>query len=371
MNVLFVGSTNQGGQWTQMNKTAEFLRQRGIKVQVRLGCPFSLEKADLVHVFSAGGIAAARTAKRLGVPLVVSSIFWPEKHYWLALEYREFLNSLEYILLRTRHSALGKFFLDERFKGNPLSAYRYHGLVGNVRHAAEVAKGCFNLADHLLPNAEMERLEIERYLGIVKPYTIVPNAVDSRVFQQRVSSSISRFTRLPRNYLLSVSVISPRKNTLKLIRASNKLGLPLVLAGPPALSSFLGRCYYRQCRREAESQVYFLGAVPHEELWGLYARARVHALVSWYETPGLVNLEAAAMQCAIVSTLGGSTREYFGEEAEYCDPANQTSIEEAIARAWEKGPSERLKERVLSLYTWERTADLTLQAYKKVLEAKE
>ena len=43
-----------------------------------------------------------------------------------------------------------------------------------------------------------------------------------------------------------------------------------------------------------------------QELAEHYARAQVHALVSFRETPGLVSLEAAALGCAVVSTDRGS-----------------------------------------------------------------
>ncbi len=92
--------------------------------------------------------------------------------------------------------------------------------------------------------------------------------------------------------------------------------------------------------------------------------------MSWYETPGLSSLEAAASGCAIVSTEVGTAYEYFGDYAEYCDPKDINSIKSAIERAWEKGPLELLKEKIIEYYNWERAAMLTLDAYIDLLERK-
>ncbi len=69
-------------------------------------------------------------------------------------------------------------------------------------------------------------------------------------------------------------------------------------------------------------QVIWLGRLDHHDplLASAYAAARVFALPSWFETPGLAALEAALAGCAVVITPYGSTREYFGDLVEYARP---------------------------------------------------
>jgi len=364
-----VASTNQGGQWTQARKTAESLRKLGVDVDLRI-CDGNIPtQVDLVHAFSAACLPTVLAAKQLKLPVMVSPIFWPRVEYFRRLEYRDFLSPMEHWLIRCRHSMIGKLLLDGKVRRSPMLIYRYRGLEGNAYENMNQERKCFILADHLLPNAESEMSAIENTLDISKDYTVIPNAIDDIVFSASCNSQIQ--PELPGKYVLSVSVISPRKNTLKLVRACKVLGIPLVLIGPPELSSHLSRAYYRQCRKESSPQIIFHGPITHELLPSFYSKASVHALVSWYETPGLASLEAAAVGCAVVSTSVGTAQEYFGDDAEYCDPADQKTIERAIMRAWEKCPSEILKERVLSRFTWDRAAELTLQAYLKVLEGKE
>ena len=70
-----------------------------------------------------------------------------------------------------------------------------------------------------------------------------------------------------------------------------------------------------------------------------YAAARVLALPSWFETPGLAALEAALAGCAVVVTPFGCTREYFGDRVEYARPDRPAEIGRAILRAWRDGPA--------------------------------
>jgi glycosyltransferase involved in cell wall biosynthesis len=73
------------------------------------------------------------------------------------------------------------------------------------------------------------------------------------------------------------------------------------------------------------------------------------------------------MGCGVVITDKGDTREYFGEDAVYCNPASPASIREAIEKAAAAGPSESLQSRIFSQYTWLQTAEKTLEAYREVV----
>ena len=100
-------------------------------------------------------------------------------------------------------------------------------------------------------------------------------------------------------FVLSVGRIEPRKNTLGLIQAAGRLELPLVIVGeaPPGFER-----YEVECRRAADDRAIWLGRLEHDDplLASAYAAARVFALPSWFETPGLAALEAALAGCSVV-----------------------------------------------------------------------
>jgi len=104
--------------------------------------------------------------------------------------------------------------------------------------------------------------------------------------------------------------------------------------------------------------------MPQRELAGYYRKAKVHILPSWFETTGLSSIEAAAMGCNIVITDKGDTREYFGDDAFYCDPANPASILETVEKASAAGINENLQKKILEKYTWQQAALQTSKAYQ-------
>src|SRR5207237_9013780 len=121
-----------------------------------------------------------------------------------------------------------------------------------------------------------------------------------------------------------------------LIRAVRRLGRRLVLIGEAAPGY---RAYAQECRRAGEDQVVWLGSLDHHDplLASAYAAARVFALPSWFETPGLAALEAALAGCAVVVTPLGCAREYFGDRVEYVRPCGGAALARTIERAWKVG----------------------------------
>jgi glycosyltransferase involved in cell wall biosynthesis len=113
-----------------------------------------------------------------------------------------------------------------------------------------------------------------------------------------------------------------------------------------------------------------LGHVSHQRLASALAAARVVALPSWFETCGLACLEGAVAGCRVVVTNRGYTRDYFGQDASYCDPGDVDSIRQAILEAADAPVPERLRDRVLSAYTWEASAQATLDGYRAVLDGR-
>jgi glycosyltransferase involved in cell wall biosynthesis len=126
--------------------------------------------------------------------------------------------------------------------------------------------------------------------------------------------------------------------------------------------------YYYECRSQAAANVTFIDQLPQESLTAWYQQAGIHILPSWFETCGLSTLEAAAMGCRVVITDKGYTREYFGNEAMYCDPASPQSILQAVENAAEVPATDTLRQKILAHYTWQQAAQQTAAAYKTVLQ---
>ena len=114
--------------------------------------------------------------------------------------------------------------------------------------------------------------------------------------------------------------------------------------------------------------------VPLNHLAMLLTAARVFAFPSRCEGFGLPPLEAMACGTPVVSTTGGSLGEVLGDAALTVPPANAAAFARELARALDDEPLRaELRARGLARaasFTWARTAEATLAAYRAAARAK-
>ncbi|MGC4028205.1 MAG: glycosyltransferase family 4 protein [Steroidobacteraceae bacterium] len=368
MKVLFQSRSTlfsvPGGDTVQLMKTAESLRKLGVLVDISTDLKPCLDGYDLVHLFNLMRpqevYVQAENAKRQGKRVALSTI------YGLYTEYEQ----------KARPGLAG-------FVSRHLSPWQVERLKVMARIVAngEVGRGSLlvatlgyqrlcsrvaDLADVFLPNSssEMSRVHADFSPSRQKPFVVVPNAVDEVVFDPcrvTVPESLRRFE----GCVLSAARIEGRKCQLELVRAVRDLDTELVLIGKPAPNHLR---YYEAIKREASERVHFVGQVDHAELARYYAVAKVHALVSWMETPGLSSLEAGVMGCNLVITEKGDTRDYFGDDAYYCDPESVSSIRTVLQAALAAPRNPELQARIRSEYTWSKAAEMTLKGYILALQ---
>ncbi len=355
MKVLMLARSNlftdPGGDTVQVQCTAHELRQLGCTVDIN-PIPARYDRYGIVHFFNLiTPQVILRHIPKLHCPFVVSPIYVRYGEYEglhrggaLGLLNRTLPpDGIEYV------KTVGKWVLRKGPPGN--IHYLLRGHWRSMRLIMEKA-AC------LLPNSTSEYRRLQADFGIEKPYVVVPNGVDAGRFKPP--------TVRERAGVLCVGRIEGRKNILNLIRAINPTGLPLYLIGAPAVNQ---PRYKAACRREAGRNVHFLGPLPQEELVAHYARARVHALPSWFETTGLVSLEAAICGCNLVVGDRGDVRDYFQNDAWYCEPGDPVSIQAAIEKAYQAPPgNRRLVARIKTEYTWQRAAAHTMAAYEQALK---
>lgn len=211
---------------------------------------------------------------------------------------------------------------------------------------------------HLLPNSELEYQCIEDQLAKRVNYTVVPNGINTGLFQYNSAQQKDV------NLVLCAARIEGIKNQFNLIRALNNTAFQLLIVGSTAPNQ---KDYYHQCKQIAADNVRFEERISQETLSSYYQRAKVHVLPSWFETCGLSSLEAAAMGCNIVITDKGYTRDYFENDAFYCDPSDPESIRAAIELAASSASNPLFRHKIRSQYTWQQAAKTTLGAYHQMI----
>lgn len=339
-----------GGHVVQLRRTAAALRLLGVEVMETTDPELPDERFDLVHGFGMGVHARhVEMARRRGLPVIITPIYvgvrYDSRGPEVGLGAREALGRL------SRGVRMGV----DSLRGREAVTRRALSEVGRELDRIRA----WSAADVLLVNAVGEGELLSRDLGVQTEIRVLPNAVDPELF-----SPVPGVERESRSAIF-VGRLEPHKNQLGLIKALGGTDIGLTIVGPPHPHH---HDYAKACRAAAQGmRVRFVESVLHDELAPYYSAAAVHVLPSWFETTGLVSLEAALCDCAVVSTSRGHAREYLRDDAHYCDPASPQSIRQAVRSALDAGPSSALHARILDQYTWTQTAHETLAAYEEVL----
>jgi alpha-1,3-rhamnosyl/mannosyltransferase len=230
---------------------------------------------------------------------------------------------------------------------------------------------------HFLADTESVRQEVIDCLG-VSPHCITRVHMgvrsDLRRMPARVVERGLRELGLPRDYLLYLGTIEPRKNVLRLMQVYCGLPdpvrarWPLVLAGGWGWNAGEVRQYLDEVGRHRG--VLHLGYVADQHLPVLYNGARALLFPTYYEGFGLPPLEMMACGGAVIASTAAAVREVAGRQAHLIDPEDSDGWRSAMLRVisdddWRQS----LREGAIQAaqpYTWERCAAETLQVYRLV-----
>jgi glycosyltransferase involved in cell wall biosynthesis len=361
-----------GGDSIQMMNTRCALEQMGVKVDIG-PAHGQIDDYDLVHLFNLASVDTYiiwNRMRRKEVPMVLSTVYWPQNEYLAQGLGPKGILDADYIVSRIMRSSVLSGFVgvakDLSRNAEEREVARMRRRVGDSGLKRKIIDSC----RFVLPNSVAEAEVLKSEFSVLQEKIVVVHNGVSDVFHEHGSSELDLpFDR--GEFVLSVARIESRKNVLRLIEACEVIRTPLVLVG----SYDANDGYFRSCKRRAKKgRVLFYGPLPPESasLVSAYSAAGVHALVSWYETPGLSNLEAAAVGCAIVSTDRGSAREYFGNSAYYSDPTSTQTICDSLEMAFrdKDGPAKRqsLAQLIRTKFNWRNAGKKTLECYERALE---
>ncbi|WP_129115507.1 glycosyltransferase family 4 protein [Halegenticoccus tardaugens] len=170
-------------------------------------------------------------------------------------------------------------------------------------------------------------------------------------------------------FLLSVGSMNPRKNLRRLVEA---YGRYREHAADPASLALVGptKSVFADASIEPGEGVETLGFVSDEELGWLYHNAAAFVFPSLYEGFGLPILEAMSAGTPVVTADRGAMAEVAGDAACLVDPTDSDAIADGIERTLcDADARERLARRGrerAAVFTWERAARRTAEAYRSV-----
>jgi glycosyltransferase involved in cell wall biosynthesis len=220
------------------------------------------------------------------------------------------------------------------------------------------------------------REDLVQMLGVpAAKIDVVPLGLGSvrRVAPIAERETRARFELGERRVLLSLSAKRPHKNLLALIGALARIPAAerpvLVLAGYPTAHEAELRA--RAASEGLDADVRFPAWLSAEELEGLWALAQAFVFPSLYEGFGLPVLEAMARGVPVACSNASSLPEVAGDAALLFDPHDEAAIAGALRRLLDEATlREQLRVRGLARaaeFTWQRTARLTLESYRRAL----
>jgi glycosyltransferase involved in cell wall biosynthesis len=344
-----------GGDTIQVLNTAKGLRARGAAITISSDVDIDLTPFHCIHLWHLERVHETYRymlrATAAGKPIALSPIYWPtdgkpRKALTRASPYahciREDLkNVVRWLHARTRME-------------------RQSAALAFTRGWIRCRREILDAADVVMPNSLAEAEIIAREAGSRKLFVVTPNVVDLVACDKQLAACGNP----ARAGVLCVGHFDPRKNQLLLIKSLRGSDIQVTFVGEPRR---MHRAYYNQCRRADNGKHRFLGLLKYGEVLALMRQAHVHVCPSRYETPGLVNLEAAVMGCSLVVPDCPPVREYFGTGATFFRVNDAAALRDAIETAIKARPPAEMARWVRSQYGLDNLAERTLHAYQMIL----
>lgn len=306
MKVLFTNRPKDvwvGGDYIQMEKTAEELRNLGVEVEIiesgLLRPAIRIREFDIVHNFN-------------------FSMEWATYSCWMAnLHKKPWISSMIY-------AETDQF----------VNYDKQQIMIDNC------AKAIF------LNQGEVDRAK--RQLKIKDDIiSIIPNGIDDFWFQNIKTKNIHG------DYVLTVGRIEPFKGQLAVAKACKRLGYKYICVGE--------RLYEDYAKEVEKAGGIILPPMGKEELIKMYKHAKVMVLASRAEIMSLAVMEAMAQNCPVVLT---DHSEWKPEDVSLCEYDNIRTIKFAIAKEYGRKVNHRKEMRK---YRWEEVAKSIKKVYESII----
>jgi len=219
-----------------------------------------------------------------------------------------------------------------------LSYHLYPGFFSGKRrvwHSATRAAAMITQATHIVCDSHSTAQDLRRVYGLAPEHvSVVWLGNDLVVFptQSEVESTMAEL-QLPKEYVVAIGTIEPRKNLVALVRALEEVAwsrpeLGLVLIGPYGWkNAALRRVIKTSFLAE---RIHVLGYLDGPQKNAVLAQAKLLYCASSYEGFGLPLLEAMQLGVPVVTSNLSSLPEIAGEAAVLIDPERVDQSAQAL-----------------------------------------
>jgi len=354
---------NQGGMATQMRQYINGALKRKLYVKKISVSQFEKginETFDIIHLCDVSVpydlrklIIGLRKIDRNKSKIVLSTIYW---------DFDDYFKNGSHISQRIVYRLFGSDYV-ERISSfiKFLSTRKRRYLEGFLIYKKELQCKLGSSVDLLLPNSYGEAKLFKKKTGATSNYKVIYNGV----------FGISQYTSKIRDIdILCVARIDRRKNQLQIAKEFAGTDYIVKFIGPVGPNS---KKYFKELQKliNENNNLEYLGVKTQEELDLFYSRTKYHCLLSWVETPGLVNLDAFSKGCEVIVADKGSVKEYFGSAAFYVEIQGRRGQIIEIINAKRKIPHylrQELTQKILMRYNWSEINNKLFETYKNLIQ---
>ncbi|NPV29751.1 MAG: glycosyltransferase [Firmicutes bacterium] len=255
----------------------------------------------------------------------------------------------------------------------------------------QIEKEVLQKADKVIATTPLEQKILSDYYSVdPQNISLVPCGVNTNLFHPAEDNKPLGLVKENKKIILFVGRFEENKGLQVLLKSfdilkkkhpSTAAETLLVIVGgdsldtPPASLSPEKKKYMKFIRENGLSdQVVFTGPVQHSSLPSWYAGAWVTVVPSYYESFGLVALEAMACGCPVIASRTGGLQQnvLHGKTGLLVEPKNPMDLATAINYLItnEKARNEMAKQAALhgKKFTWKKTASNLVAIYKEVAD---
>lgn len=235
----------------------------------------------------------------------------------------------------------------------------------------------FQFSDKIIANSKSEADYLQQLFEIPeKKIAVIHNAVDKNfdAIRPEDANCFLKTYSIEPGYILSVSAITERKNTLNLIRGflaiSNQINKKLVIIGDFQCTKVEYKKNIERLINENRDRILHVPHLPPSStlIKSAYANCAVHYLPSFIETPGLSNLEAALFNKPIVVGKCRPVKEYFQNYATYCNPYSIADISNKLLSALNTLVNPEVADFIRNNFTWDVAVEELYKTYQQLLD---
>lgn len=267
------------------------------------------------------------------------------------------------------------------FEPREILRYGISGRAAKLSLLRSVQSWSFRRSDGLIFLTDYARQSVEQVVATLPRSEVIAHGLSDRFLSDpRAQRPIADYQDQAPFRILYVSIVDQYKHQWHVVDAVSRLrrlsgwNLALDLVGP-AYPQALRRLQRSMHLHDPEGRwLQYHGAVPYQQLHGIYARSDLALWASSCETFGLILLEAMGAGLPVASSDAAPMREILGDAGLYFNPEDPQAIATTLQRLI---ASPGLRARLAAAafersqrFTWDRCADATFAFLAEILRGR-